>query len=198
MLVKLVLRELCESLWTMRIPCSKSSESSPLHLGRSQAWATISCKPCGWHKRAACPTVVLLIVDAYSRWLEVEKVANLTSRTTIDVLHNYIAHFGMPETIVSDNGIAFSSVKFDEFTKYFVVHHKTTPQYHPASNGQVEKYADRVKRGLERMKKERNSLSLKKPWLDVFYSGKSYLATPEIRASCHPQERTVQCRTWLP
>lgn len=80
----------------------------------------------------------LLLVDAYSKWPEVRHMSSTTAARTIEVLTDIFATHGFPVTLVSDNGPPFTS---DEFQRYLAgrgIHHRLTPPYHPASNGQAE------------------------------------------------------------
>ena len=46
----------------------------------------------------------LIVVDAYSKWLEVTPMGSMTSLKTIEVLRSLFARYGIPEEVVSDNG----------------------------------------------------------------------------------------------
>ncbi|XP_014777996.1 uncharacterized protein K02A2.6-like [Octopus bimaculoides] len=69
-------------------------------------------------------------------------------------LHELFVRFGVPNTIVSDNGMQFVSFEFKKFCKMFAVEHLTIAPYHPRSNGQVELFVDTFKRALRKSNKE--------------------------------------------
>ena len=45
----------------------------------------------------------LVVVDAYSKWLEVHTMQSTTSTATIEKLREIFATHGLPGTVVSDN-----------------------------------------------------------------------------------------------
>ena len=53
----------------------------------------------------------LIVIDAYSKWLEAKLVPSVSSHSTISVLRSIFATHGLPETTVSDNGTAFTSIE---------------------------------------------------------------------------------------
>ena len=57
-------------------------------------------------------SMFLIVVDAHSKWLEVIPVRSTTSSSTIEVLRDLFARFGIPEQIVTDNGAQFVSEEF--------------------------------------------------------------------------------------
>lgn len=57
----------------------------------------------------------LVIIDAHSKWIELFKMNSTTATATIQVLRTVFARFGIPESIVSDNGPQFT---LNEFTKF--------------------------------------------------------------------------------
>ena len=57
----------------------------------------------------------LIIVDAYSKWLEMIRMSSITSLKTIEVLRSLFACYGIPEEVVSDNGPQLASEKFSQF-----------------------------------------------------------------------------------
>ena len=95
----------------------------------------------------------LVIVDSHSKWLEVRMVHSVTSTSTIQELRSVFATHGLPEIIVSDNGTAFTSNEFQEFTSKNSIRHIKTAPYHPASNGLAERAVQTFKEGLKKLTK---------------------------------------------
>ena len=54
----------------------------------------------------------LIVVDAYSKWLEVVPMSSATTNTTIERLRNIFATHGLPRVLVTDNGAQFTSSEF--------------------------------------------------------------------------------------
>ena len=92
----------------------------------------------------------LLAVDAYSKWLEVYELGRASAASkTISCLLKLISKFGIPQFLVSDNGPQFTSEEFATFCVPNGIVHKRAPPYHPASNGQVERMVQELKRSLK-------------------------------------------------
>ena len=89
-------------------------------------------------------------MDSYSKGLEVLRCRRPTTGTTIGFLHELFARFGVVDCVVSDKGSQFTLVEFNEFCEIFQIKHITTPQYHPRSNGQAERFVDTLKRALKK------------------------------------------------
>ena len=68
-------------------------------------------------------TYYFVIVDSFSKWPEVVKFKALTSKNTINMLHELFARFELLETIVSDNAMQFSSKEFENFCKMLLINH---------------------------------------------------------------------------
>ena len=81
----------------------------------------------------------LFTIDSHSKWLDVVPVSSVNSATTIRELRKLFANHGIPEIIVSDNGTAFTSAEFSEFTERNGIRHIRTAPYHPATNGLAER-----------------------------------------------------------
>ena len=94
----------------------------------------------------------LLIIDAYSRWLDIFVTNTSTSAATIELLRRSFASLGLLEVVVSDNATAFTSAEFSNFLRRNGIKHILTPPYHPASNGLVERSVQTFKEGLKRLK----------------------------------------------
>ncbi|CAK1590402.1 unnamed protein product [Parnassius mnemosyne] len=92
----------------------------------------------------------LVVVDAHTKWLEVYNVStSTTSATVIEKLYDFMSKYGLPHTIVSDNGTAFTSAEFTKFCLLNGIAHITSPPYNPASNGQAESFVKIVKKGIK-------------------------------------------------
>jgi len=44
-------------------------------------------------------SMFLVVLDAYSRWLEIERMSSTTSEKTIEVLHKLFARYGIPAQV---------------------------------------------------------------------------------------------------
>ena len=51
--------------------------------------------------------MLLVVVDSFSKWIEVLPVKTASASITIEKLRTLFATHGIPETIVSDNGTPF-------------------------------------------------------------------------------------------
>ena len=64
--------------------------------------------------------------------MEVVPVPHAMSQTTIDKLRIIFVTHGLPEMLVSDNGVPFTSAEFQEFVSRNPIRHVLTSPYHPA------------------------------------------------------------------
>ena len=96
--------------------------------------------------------MVLVLVDAHSKWIEAHVMSAITSTLTIQCLRRIFATFWLPEVIVTDNGPSLVSEEFEAWLKRNGIRHKTSPPYHPATNGLAERAVQTVKRGVKKMK----------------------------------------------
>ena len=94
----------------------------------------------------------VVIVDAFSKWLEIIPVKNATSSVTVDKLRGVCCTHGLPDTIVTDNVAVFTSTEMKEFFSHNGIKHITSAPYHPASNGLAERAVQTFKSALERLK----------------------------------------------
>ena len=81
----------------------------------------------------------LLVVDYFSRYLEVVKLKSTTLSSIIEKLKSIFSHHGIPETIVSDNGPQF----YLEVSQKL---HITSSPHFPQSNGLAERSVQTMKR----------------------------------------------------
>ncbi|XP_055913225.1 uncharacterized protein K02A2.6-like [Eupeodes corollae] len=91
---------------------------------------------------------LLIIIDSFSKWIEVFKTKTITSACTIKFLRETFCRYGLPDIIVSDNGRQFTLNEFAEFIKNNHIKHIFTAPGHPATNGQAENSVKTVKKSL--------------------------------------------------
>ena len=96
--------------------------------------------------------MILIVVDAHSKWIEAIPMSTASAQTTIQQLRKLIAQFGIPDTLVSDNGSQFTATEFQEFCRLNGIRHTTVAPYHPSSNGLAERAVRIVKEGLRKLK----------------------------------------------
>ena len=92
----------------------------------------------------------LLIIDARSKWLDIHITNSCNTQSTIEKLCMTFANHGLPEMVVSDNGQAFVSKEFEEFTKKNGLRHVKSAPYHPSTNGLVERVVQTFKKAMKK------------------------------------------------
>ena len=80
----------------------------------------------------------LVVVDYFSRYLEIAYLPDQTSATVRSRLSAIFSRWGCPSLFVSDNGSCFSGGQFQEFAKLYDFRHVTTSPHFPQGNGKAE------------------------------------------------------------
>ena len=94
----------------------------------------------------------LVVVDAHSKWLEIFSMNTASAQTTVQQLRTLFARFGIPESIVSDNGFQFIASEFQQFCQQNGIQHIKVAPYHPSSNGLAERTVQVFKRSFKKEK----------------------------------------------
>ncbi|KAI5738705.1 hypothetical protein M8J77_010155 [Diaphorina citri] len=144
-----------------RACCMKQNEppketSHPWEMS-SQPWERIHIDfagpESGWY--------YFIVVDSFTKWVEVIPTKTTTADWCIRQLRNLFCTFGIPTMLVSDNGSQFKSSVFESFLVSNGVCHRTSAPYHPATNGQAERFVQTIKKSLKCMQDERGDINLK-------------------------------------
>ena len=128
----------------------------------------------------------LVVVDYYSRYIEICELSRTTSPFVIGKLKGIMARFGVCSELVSDNGPPFNSLEFAEFAKCYSFKHTFSSPFYPVSNGEAERAVQTAKR----------ILSTPDPYLALL----SYRSTPHSVTGYSPSELCLgrKLRTPLP
>jgi transposase InsO family protein len=64
-------------------------------------------------------THLLVAIDKFSKWVEVRPITNLRVEQAVTFFTNIVYRFGVPNSIITDNGSQFTGKKFLEFCDKF-------------------------------------------------------------------------------
>ena len=94
---------------------------------------------------------VLVAIDYFTKWVETEALANIRD---VDVKKfvwkNIITRFGVPNSLISDNGLQFDIKAFREFCNGLGIRNKYSTPTYPQSNGQTEATNKVIVNGLKK------------------------------------------------
>ena len=122
---------------------SKMPPAAPVHpwCPTQKPWSRIHID----HAGPFLGKLFLVIVDSYSKWVDIAIVPSTSAKHNIKVLASCFANFGLPDMIVSDNGTGFTSHEFQHFCQQNGIHHAKISPRHPRSNGLAEKAVQMLK-----------------------------------------------------
>ena len=90
----------------------QSKEPIQQHEFAARPWSRVGADLC---ELKGC--TLLMVSDYYSNYIEVEKISKPNTLGITKVLMIMFARYGVPDTLVSDNGPQFSSEEFCRFSK---------------------------------------------------------------------------------
>jgi len=92
---------------------------------------------------------LLTVIDRFTRWPEAWPLENMSAHAVAQSLTvNWIARFGVPDIITTDQGRQFESELWRSLFSTFGIQHTRTSPYHPQSNGLVERFHRTLKSAL--------------------------------------------------
>lgn len=84
---------------------------------------------------------VLCITDYFTRWINAIALPNCSAQATAQAIFNeYICRYGVPNSILSDQGTHFNNQLMDAMAKLIGYTHIFSTVYHPQTNGMVERF----------------------------------------------------------
>ena len=131
----------CQTVEPLQKPTPLRMTSLP-----KEPWLLLGCDLCG-----PFPTGenLLVCVDYYSRYPEVEILHKTTSPVIVMKLRKLFCRYGAPAEIITDNGPQFISKEFDSLMSEFNIKHRKVEPYHLQSNGEVERFNRTLKKAIQ-------------------------------------------------
>lgn len=128
----------------------------------------------------------LVVVDYFSRFIEIAYLDTLASATVIGKMKSIFARWGIPEELVTDNGTQFTSDSFKKLASDYGFRHTTTSPHYPQANGEAESAVKTAKKILQQD--------------DVFVALMAYRSTPISATGVTPAELIMgrRMRTIVP
>ena len=103
-------------------------------------WQKVGTDIFEWNKSS-----YLLIIDYYSRWIEIAKLRNMLSEEVFLHTRSIFARHGIPEMVISDNGPQFACDTYAKFAHEYGFDHITSSPHYPQCNGEAERAVQTVK-----------------------------------------------------
>ena len=138
---------------------------------------------------------LFVAIDYFTKWVEAEPAAQITEHKARDfVWKNIICRFGLPRTLITDNGRQFDNKRFEEFCSEFQINHRFTSVAHPQSNGEAEVTNRTILQGLKaRLTQAKSS------WADDLYNVLwAYRTTPRTPTGETPFKLTYGAEAVIP
>jgi transposase InsO family protein len=92
---------------------------------------------------------LLVAIDKFYKWIEVRPLTSIRSEQAVAFFTNIIHRFGVPNSIITDNGTQFTGNKFLDFCEDHHIRVDWAAVAHRMTNGQVERANDMILHGLK-------------------------------------------------
>ena len=168
------------------IPCQASNPQNPKREPiqssnlPSKPWTELSMDFLGPFPSGE---LLLVVIDDYSRFPEVEIVSSTTSACILSKLENIFARHGYPEILKSDNGPPMNSSDFASYAAACGFKHRKITPHHPEANGEAERFMRTLNKTIRAATTERVNIKTRLP---TFL--RLYRATPHASTGVSPFE----------
>ena len=93
---------------------------------------------------------MLVAVDKFTKWIEAVPVTSADAASVVSFIKGIVFRFGVPNSIVTDNGSNFTSREFKEYCEEVGIKLHFALVAHPQTNGQVEKANGIICNGIKK------------------------------------------------
>ncbi|GLJ26651.1 hypothetical protein SUGI_0518290 [Cryptomeria japonica] len=82
---------------------------------------------------------IITTTEYFTKWIEVVPLTQVTNKQITSFILNYIiCRYGVPVSIITDNGLPFKNQDVHELCEKFHIQHRFSTPYYPQGNGQAE------------------------------------------------------------
>ena len=92
----------------------------------------------------------MVAVDKFTKWIEAIPVTNQTAATAVKFFNGITCRFGVPHSIITDNGSNFAFDEFHKFCEKLGIKLSFASVSHPQTNRQVEKINGLICDGIKK------------------------------------------------
>ena len=100
-------------------------------------WQKVASDLFDWHKN--------VVVNYYSRFIEIAKLSSTTSTDVVTHLRSIFARHSIPEVFISDSGPQYSSSLFAKFSREYKFNHITSSPRYLQAHGEAESAVKTIK-----------------------------------------------------
>ena len=93
---------------------------------------------------------LLVAVDKFTKWIEAMPVTNQKGKTAVKFFESIVYRFGVPHSIITDNGSNFISEEFQNFCEGLGINITYASVAQQQTNGQVEKANGLIGAGIKK------------------------------------------------
>ena len=97
---------------------------------------------------------LLVAIDKFTKWIEALPVRKADGATALKFVRDLVARFGLPHSIITDNGTNFAHGDLKEYCHEKGIRLDLASVSHPQSNGQVERANALIRSEERRVGKE--------------------------------------------
>ena len=94
-------------------------------------------------------THLLVAVDKFTKWIEANPITTCNGATAVNFIRGVIFRFGIPHSIITDNGTNFTAIEFRDICSAQGIRLDYASVAHPQSNGQVERANGLILQGIK-------------------------------------------------
>ena len=94
-------------------------------------------------------THLLVAIDKFTKWIEAKPITTIDSKEAVKFFLDIVYRFGVPNSIIIDNGTNFTGHYFQEFAEGYGIRIDWASVGHPRMNGQVERANGLILQGFK-------------------------------------------------
>jgi hypothetical protein len=118
------------------------------------------------------------VTDHFTKWVRFYAIKDITARTIAKYLVEFFLSYGIPESILTDQGTNFMSELLDEIYMLLDIQKLKTTAYHPECDGQSERNVQTMKEMIKHfIEKDQKNRDILLPKLAFAYNTATQAAT---------------------